>query len=54
MLRYLGEPKAANWIEKALFHTLSSKSIRTRDLGGTAHTTEYTEAIVASMRELAG
>ncbi len=52
MLRYLGEPVAANWIEKALFHTLSSKSIRTRDLGGTAHTTEYTEAIVASMKEL--
>ena len=54
MLRYLGEPAAANLIEKALFHTLSSKSIRTRDLGGMAHTTEYTEAIVASMKELGG
>ena len=53
MLRYLGERNAADLIEKALFHTLSTKSIRTRDLGGTAPTTEYTEAIVASMRELA-
>ena len=52
MLRHLGEPAAADLIEKALHHTLSTKSIRTRDLGGTAHTTEYTEAIVASMKEL--
>ncbi len=36
-----------------MIHTLAEKKVRTRDLGGTAHTTEYTETLVASMRELA-
>jgi isocitrate dehydrogenase (NAD+) len=53
MLRHLGERSAADLIERAMIHTLSVKQVRTRDLGGTASTTEYTEAIVASMRELA-
>jgi isocitrate dehydrogenase (NAD+) len=53
MLRHLGEREAADLIERAMIHTLAVKQIRTRDLGGTASTTEYTEAIVASMRELA-
>ncbi len=54
MLRHLGERAAADLIERAMIHTLANKQVRTRDLGGTASTTEYTEAIVASMRELAG
>lgn len=53
MLRYLGEREAADRISRAVDHTLSVRHVRTRDLGGTASTTEYTEAIVASMRELA-
>lgn len=53
MLRHLGERSAADLIERAFIYTLSEKKIRTRDLGGTASTTEYTEAIVASMKELA-
>ncbi|MFN0084846.1 MAG: isocitrate dehydrogenase (NAD(+)) [Blastocatellia bacterium] len=53
MLRYLGERAAAELIERAMIHTLADKQIRTRDLGGIASTTEYTEAVVASMRELA-
>ncbi len=52
MLRYLGEREAADLIEKAFRYTHDVKKIRTRDLGGTAHTTEYTEAIVATMNEL--
>ncbi len=52
MLRHLGERTAADLIERALIHTLAEKKVRTRDLGGTAHTTEYTETLVASMREL--
>jgi isocitrate dehydrogenase (NAD+) len=52
MLRHLGERAAADLIERAMIHTLANKLVRTRDLGGTASTTEYTEAIVASMREL--
>jgi isocitrate dehydrogenase (NAD+) len=53
MLRHLGERSAADLIARAMIYTLAEKKIRTRDLGGTASTTEYTEAIVASMRELA-
>jgi len=53
MLRHLGERAAADLVERAMIHTLANKQVRTRDLGGTASTTEYTEAIVASMRELA-
>ncbi len=53
MLRYLGERGPADLIERAMIHTLADRQIRTRDLGGTASTTEYTEAIVASMKELA-
>jgi len=53
MLRHLSERVAADLIERAMIHTLAVKQVRTRDLGGTASTTEYTEAIVASMRELA-
>ena len=52
MLRYLGERAAAETIEKALHYTLSKKEVRTRDIGGTASTTEYTEAVVASMKEV--
>jgi isocitrate dehydrogenase (NAD+) len=52
MLRHLGERKAADLIERALIYTMAEKNVRTRDLGGTAHTTEYTETIVASMKEL--
>lgn len=52
MLRHLGERAAADLIERAMIHTLSEKKIRTRDLGGTASTSEYTEAVVASMAEL--
>ena len=53
MLRYLNERDAAELIEKALFYTLDQKAIRTKDLGGTASTMEFTEAVVASMKELA-
>ncbi len=53
MLRYLNERDAAELIEKALFYTLDQKAIRTKDLGGTASTMEFTEAVVASMKEIA-
>lgn len=52
MLRHIGERNAADLIERAMIHTLANRHVRTRDLGGSASTTEYTEAIVASMKEL--
>jgi isocitrate dehydrogenase (NAD+) len=53
MLRFIGERRAADLVYGALERTLAAGEVRTRDLGGTASTTEYTEAIVASMRALA-
>lgn len=52
MLRHLGEREAAELIERAVHQTLDAKQVRTRDLGGTASTTEYTEAIVTTMKGL--
>jgi len=52
MLRYLGERNASDLVLNALERTLAQKDVRTKDLGGTASTTEFTEAVVASMREL--
>jgi isocitrate dehydrogenase (NAD+) len=53
MLRFIGERRAADLVYGALERTLAAGEVRTRDLGGTASTTEYTEAIVSSMRALA-
>src|SRR5207245_2247730 len=52
MLRFLGEREAADRIHRALEHTLAVRNVRTRDLGGAASTTEYTETIVASLKEV--
>jgi isocitrate dehydrogenase (NAD+) len=45
MLRHIGEGAIADRIMKAVGEVLSEGKIRTRDLGGTASTTEYAEAI---------
>jgi isocitrate dehydrogenase (NAD+) len=49
MLRHLGEDDAADRIRAALDRTLADGRIRTRDLGGTASTTEFAEAIVKAL-----
>ncbi|GBC77744.1 Isocitrate dehydrogenase [NADP] [bacterium HR08] len=49
MLRHLGEAEAADRIYAALCRVLAERQIRTRDLGGTATTTEFTEAILAEL-----
>ena len=46
MLRHLLENAAADRIDGAVHKVLSASSIRTRDLGGTATTSEFTDAIV--------
>ena len=46
MLRHLLENAAADRIERAVHKVLSQTGIRTRDLGGTATTSEFTDAIV--------
>jgi isocitrate dehydrogenase (NAD+) len=45
MLRHLGEGVIADRISRALGEVLGEGSIRTRDLGGTASTVEFTAAI---------
>jgi len=44
MLRHLGEQEAANRIQQAVEQTIA-EGIRTRDLGGTASTSEFTDAV---------
>jgi len=45
MLDHIGERQRAEKIRAALGHVLAEGKVRTRDLGGTASTTEFTDAI---------
>jgi isocitrate dehydrogenase (NAD+) len=49
MLRYIGEREAAQRIEDALFKVLREGQVRTRDIGGTAKTSEFARAIIAAL-----
>jgi isocitrate dehydrogenase (NAD+) len=48
MLRYINESDYANKIESALFETLK-QNIRTPDLGGSADTLSFTDAVIANL-----
>lgn len=47
MLRYLGEREAAEKIETSMFKVFADGIVRTRDIGGQAHTAEFADAIIA-------
>jgi isocitrate dehydrogenase (NAD+) len=49
MLRHLGELEAAGRIEAALNKVLENKKTVTRDLGGTASTSEFSSAIISAL-----
>ena len=49
MLRHIGEAEAANRVSNAIDKVLIDKKVRTRDLGGSASTTEFAEAIVSEI-----
>ena len=49
MLKYIGEQDSAEKIEKALKKIYSEGKILTKDLGGTATTTEFTQAIIDAL-----
>ncbi len=49
MLRHLGETDAASRVQAALDAVLMAGQVRTRDLGGTASTTEFAGAICAAL-----
>jgi len=50
MLEDLGETSAAERVRQGVYRVLSEGKVRTRDLGGTATTTEMTDAIIAAMQ----
>ncbi len=50
MLRHLNEMEAADRVEKALMAVFAETGIRTKDLGGTAKTDEFANAIIEKIR----
>ena len=50
MLRHIGEGQAANRVEGAIAAVLKEGRDMTYDLGGTARTSEYADAIIAKMK----
>lgn len=49
MLRHLGLNKHADDISKATYDVIAEGKVRTKDIGGTSSTTEFTEAILAKL-----
>ena len=50
MLRYLNEREAAERIETAMLAVFAEGKVRTRDIGGTAKTAEFADAIIAKVK----
>jgi isocitrate dehydrogenase (NAD+) len=51
MLRHINERVAAEKIEKAMLTVFMEGKVRTRDIGGTAKTAEFADAIIQKMKE---
>src|SRR6187401_2533961 len=49
MLRHIGEPDAADRVEKAMLEVFADGKTLTKDLGGTAKTNEFARAIVEKL-----
>jgi len=49
MLEYVGEHKVASRIERAVFDVLEKGTYKTGDLGGSANTQQFTDAIIDKM-----
>jgi isocitrate dehydrogenase (NAD+) len=49
MLKHIGEREAAEKIENAMLNVFRDGKVRTRDIGGEAHTDEFATAIIAAM-----
>jgi len=50
MLRYLGEREAADRVERAMLRVFEQGQVRTRDIGGTAKTAEFADAVIHAMQ----
>src|SRR5947208_5937695 len=53
MLRHLKEPEAADRVHAALGKTYKEKLHLTRDMGGTASTSEFADAVIENMESIA-
>ncbi|HKJ68856.1 MAG TPA: tartrate dehydrogenase [bacterium] len=53
MLEHLGQPEAADLLDRALREVTASRGVFTPDLGGKSKTTDVTDAVIASLRKLA-
>jgi isocitrate dehydrogenase (NAD+) len=51
LLRHIGEREAADRVENAMLAVFEEGEIRTRDIGGTANTAEFADAIIAKMNK---
>jgi isocitrate dehydrogenase (NAD+) len=49
MLRHLGEREAADKVENSMLSVFEEGKVRTRDIGGTAKTAEFADAIIQKM-----
>jgi isocitrate dehydrogenase (NAD+) len=49
MLNHIGESSAAGRIEQALWKVYRERKHLTRDLGGSAGTEEFTDALIAAL-----
>jgi len=49
MLRYIGEREAADKVETAMLSVFKEGKVRTRDIGGSARTAEFADAIIQKM-----
>jgi isocitrate dehydrogenase (NAD+) len=49
MLRWLGMTEPAERLDRALMHLYGEGKVRTTDLGGTATTSEFTQAVIAAL-----
>ncbi len=54
MLRYIGEPAAAKSVEDAMMAVFAEGVVRTKDLGGTAKTAEFANAIIDKIKAVSG
>ena len=49
MLNYIGEGDASKKIQNAIYKTLKEGKFLTKDLGGCAKTTEFTDEVIKNL-----
>lgn len=49
MLRHLGLDHYANTIAASVYKVVDDKKVRTPDMGGSSHTTDFTKAVISNL-----